>query len=324
MIELPAQLQIQLRQLLHQQTHAQWRSAAQRLSERYRAKRDGAPLVQSALDALAYSAMLLPATYAQISGALRMTMPLLAGQTWQSLLDIGSGPGTALWAAHQHIPGLQQMTAVERDPHFIEIGRHVCAPLPQQVRFQQADICRSPAWEAHDVVIIGHVLNELTPAQRSSVITAAWQATRHLLIIVEPGTAEFFTNVITPMPTELITAGAHVIAPCPHQQTCPMTTPQWCHFGQKIARPDFQRHARGVSIGWEEAKFSFVAATRIAHPTPPARLVHDPLTHKGGVTLPLCTTTGLAQVTIAKRDTQRFQRTRRLDWGDPWHDPAPE
>jgi ribosomal protein RSM22 (predicted rRNA methylase) len=324
MIELPAVLQIQLRQLLHQQTHTSWSSAAQRLSERYRAPRDGTPLVQSALDALAYSAMLLPATYAQISGALRMTLPLLPHTTWRSLLDIGSGPGTALWAANQYIPGLQQLTAIERDPHFIELARQVCAPFAHTVHFQQADICRSPAWETHDVVIIGHVLNELTAAQRATVIAAAWQATRHLLIIVEPGTAEFFAEVIRPARTALLAAGAHVVAPCPHQHACPMTTPQWCHFGQKIARPDFQRHARGVRIGWEEAKFSFVAATRTAHPIPPARLIHDPLTHKGGVTLPLCTTTGLAQVSIAKRDTQRFRQTRRLGWGDSWHDQTPE
>ncbi len=37
-------------------------------------------------------------------------------------------------------------------------------------------------------------------------------------------------------------AGAHVVAPCPHDGKCPMEgTKSWCHFAQRFQRSDLQR-----------------------------------------------------------------------------------
>jgi ribosomal protein RSM22 (predicted rRNA methylase) len=41
-------------------------------------------------------------------------------------------------------------------------------------------------------------------------------------------------------------AGAHVVAPCPHDGTCPMSgTKSWCHFGQRFHRPRFMQVGGG-------------------------------------------------------------------------------
>lgn len=308
--------------MLHHYPSHEWSDAARRLSERYRAPRNGSPLVTSALDALAYTAMLMPATYAQLTCAIRMCMPHLDGVAWQSILDIGSGPGTALWAAYTYMPALTMRTAVEREPHFVALAQQLCQPLVGQTTFVQQDITHNPVWPAHDVVIIGHVLNELSPSQRMRVLEAAWQATNELLIIVEPGTSEFF-GMIRELRQHLITHGAHIVAPCTHDATCPMTDGDWCHFGQKIARPDFQRQARAVQVGWEEAKVSFVAVSK--RPVRPSgqRIVHDPINHKGYIALPVCDLHGLHTTTVPKRDKAMHARARRMNWGDVWHDDGP-
>ncbi len=319
MIELPTQLHHLIRQILHQSPSHQWSDAARQLSERYRAPRDGSPLITSALDALAYTAMLMPATYAQLSRALSMAIAHLDVSGWRSVLDLGSGPGTALWATHAHLPNLTMRTAVERDPHFVMLAQQLCQPLGGHTTFITQDITREPAWPAHDVVIIGHVLNELSPAQRIRVVDAAWHATNELLVIVEPGTSVFFA-MIRELRQLLIDKGAFVVAPCTHTLACPMASDDWCHFGQKIARPDFQRLARDVHVGWEEAKVSFVAVSKRPVTPQGQRIIHDPITHKGYIALPVCGDNGLNTTTIPKRDKVTHARARRLDWGDIWND----
>jgi ribosomal protein RSM22 (predicted rRNA methylase) len=318
-IELPAQLQYVIRQMLHHYPSQQWSDAARQLSERYRAPRTGDPIVTTAIDALAYTAMLLPATYAQLVRALSMCLPHLDTAHWRSVLDIGSGPGTALWALNEYTPHIRTRTAIERDPHFIALAQQLCQPLDGHTTFIQQDITHNQPWLTHDVVIIGHVLNELAPAQRSRVLDAAWAATNELLVIVEPGTSAFF-GLIREIRQQLIDTGAHIVAPCTHHTTCPMAGDDWCHFGQKIARPDFQRQARAVQIGWEESKVSFVAVSKRPVALSGQRIIHDPVLHKGYITLPVCDENGLHTTTILKRDNVNHARARRMDWGDVWHD----
>lgn len=315
MIEVPAQLQHAIRQLLHQYPSQQWSDAARLLSERYRATRDGSSLLTSALDTLAYSAMILPATYAQAYRAIQMTLPHIDISRCQNVLDIGSGPGTVLWALHTLAPHISERTGVERDTNFIEIAQHVCQQFMGTTTFIAQDITTNKHWQPHDLVVIGHVLNELSPAQRANVITEAWQATRNTLIIIEPGTSEFFT-IIQQARQQLITLGAHIAAPCTHHADCRMGGDDWCHFGQKIARPDFQRHARAVQVGWEESKVSFVAATRYPAHHRGQRVIHDPTLHKGYIELSVCNQNGIQQHHTLKRNKAEYSQARRLGWGD--------
>jgi len=314
MIALPGPLQVQLRTALHQYPTPTWSAAAQALSQRYRAPRDGTPLVRDALDALAYAAFIMPATYAQLYGACAQ---ISTRSSWSgtSLLDLGSGPGTASWVIQHFCPSLQHITAIERDPHLQHVARTLAqdTTLPPTV-YVQGDITSDTPWQPHDIVVIGHVLNELSASQRTSVIARAWQATRQLLVIVEPGAPAFFP-IITGARQQLIQDGGHIVAPCTHHQHCPMPAGEWCHFGQKIARPDVQRTAKGAELGWEEAKYTFVACQRTPITHTGMRLMHDPMRAKGYIDVVGCDKTGIHTHRIQKRDTQRYAQMRRAHWG---------
>ena len=314
MITLPGLLQVRLRAALHQHPSRDWRDAAQALSARYRGSRDGTPLIRTALDALAYSAMLMPATYAQIYGALSQTIQR-APLPCTSLLDIGSGPGTASWVAHQLWPQLQSITAVERDHHLQTIAQMLVtdSQLPPTT-FLNQDITTCPDWQPHDIVVIAHVLNELSPAHQQAVIAKAWRATTQLLVIIEPGAADF-APVIQAARTQLIAAGGTVVAPCTHQGVCQLHD-AWCHFGQKVARPDFQRLARGAEMAWEEAKYSFVAMSRTPIAQHGIRIMHDPQRAKGYIDVVGCDYTGVHTHRIPKRDTLRYNALRHATWGN--------
>jgi ribosomal protein RSM22 (predicted rRNA methylase) len=89
----------------------------------------------------------------------------------------------------------------------------------------------------------------------------------------------------------------------------------WCHFGQKIARPDVQRTAKGAELGWEEAKYTFVACQRTPITHTGMRLMHDPMRAKGYIDVVGCDKTGIHTHRIQKRDTQRYAQMRRAHWG---------
>ena len=189
-----------------------------------------------------------------------------------TLLDLGSGPGTALWAAVAHWPSLRSLTAWEREPAFIALGRELArgsdSPAVHGASWERVDL-RRVDWDAtqrYDLVILGHVLNELSPDAQRAVIAYAWKLTVGLLLIVEPGTSALF-EVVRAARNQLLAAGAHTIAPCPHDRPCPLQN-DWCHFPQRLIRPDFQRRARGASSEWEESKFSYAAMARFTPARP--------------------------------------------------------
>ncbi|MCX6014892.1 MAG: hypothetical protein NT020_04795 [Chloroflexales bacterium] len=314
MITLPGILQVRLRAALHQHPSRDWRTAAQELSARYRGTRDGTPLIRTAIDALAYSAMLMPATFAQISGALRQTIQR-APQRYGTLLDIGSGPGTASWVVQELLPELTAITAIERDPYLQNIAQMLAgdSQLPPTT-YRNQDITTCPDWQPHDIVIIAHVLNELSPAAQHAVIAKAWRATSQVLLIIEPGAADF-APIIQTARTQLIQVGGTVVAPCTHQGICQLQN-AWCHFGQKVARPDFQRLARGAEMAWEEAKYSFVAISREPIAQHGHRIMHDPQRAKGYIDVVGCDYTGVHTYRIPKRDTLRYNALRHATWGN--------
>ncbi len=286
---------------------------AQALSERYRGTRDGQPLVRTALDALSYAALLMPATYAQLDGALHATLQRTPMFAPLSLLDLGSGPGTAVWATLNRFPSVQRATTVERDIHLDALAHTLHGAHDIPVLQLQQDLTASHHWPLHDLVVIGHVLNELSVNQRSDLIARAWAATAHTLIIVEPGTSAFFPMLTTIRQT-LIDLGAHVIAPCTHCSRCPMVD-DWCHYATKIARPDFQRLARGATLPYEEAKYSYIAVSRIPIAYSGARVLHDTTTHKGYITLEHCSSRGIMTSSVPKRQRDAYRLARDAQWG---------
>jgi Mitochondrial small ribosomal subunit Rsm22 len=82
-------------------------AAAAVLSERYRdERRDGRLHVQSDDDALAYLAVRLPATYAALRASFAAIAEARPDFAPKTALDVGAGPGTALWAVADCWPAL--------------------------------------------------------------------------------------------------------------------------------------------------------------------------------------------------------------------------
>jgi len=103
-------------------------TSAKALSQRYRDEvRDGRLHLSDARYALAYIATRMPATYAAIHASLTALNEQQPGFAPRSLLDIGGGPGTVMWAAADIWPTLEAATLVETSPAIRALGEKLAA-----------------------------------------------------------------------------------------------------------------------------------------------------------------------------------------------------
>jgi ribosomal protein RSM22 (predicted rRNA methylase) len=293
-------------------------AAAADLSRCYREERRGGEVrVASDRDALAYLAVRLPATYAAIRASFATVAEARPDFAPTILLDVGAGPGTALWAAVECWPALADALLVEASPVFRTLGERLTAEVQRpRLKWHTADVALDEiGGEPRDLVTLAYVLNELAPAVRHRVVERLWHLTADTLVIVEPGTPAGWQHILAAR-RQLIEAGAHVMAPCPHAKDCPLQPPDWCHFARRVARSRLHRQAKGADVPWEDEKFSYVAVSRKAAMTTGARVIARPRKASGRVTLKLCRPDGSAGSQLfSRRDGALFKRASRADWG---------
>jgi len=292
--------------------------AAAALSQRYRDEHRGdRPHVRSERDALAYIAVRLPATYAAVRASFAAVAEQRPDFAPKTLLDVGAGPGTALWAAADCWPDIADAVLLETSTIFRSCGEALTrgAELPR-LSWRVADIAADAVdFPPCDVVSLAYVLNELAPAVREAVLKRLWDVTADTLVIVEPGTPAGWERILAAR-QHLIGAGAHVLAPCPHASACPLHVPDWCHFAERVARSRLHRLAKEAEVPWEDEKFSYVALSRKPAAAGAPRVIARPRKSSGRVTLKLCRPDGSAGETLfSRRDGNAFKGAWRSDWG---------
>ena len=314
-MQLPSHLADAIESLAAEHDFKQLRAAAERISEAYRGGAVGKPLAGDT-DRAAYLAVRFPATYAAISAVLeelRLRAPQLAPRT---MLDLGAGPGTATHAADAVFPSLKDVMLVDQDAGFLTLARELCNIAAHRDHFA-GDLRTAPLPTA-DLGVAAYSLGELSASDAAQVIERAWKQVQ-VLCVIEPGTPRGYANIIRAR-DQLIAAGGHLVAPCPHERRCPMDgTKDWCHFAARVERKSLHRKLKAGELGWEDETFSYVIFAREpAVARAPARIVRHPQRGKGHVKLELCAQDGLGLVTISKRQGEVYRRARRAKWGDSW------
>jgi ribosomal protein RSM22 (predicted rRNA methylase) len=315
--DLPAELKAALDAKLQglSRTDAAARAAA--ISKTYR---DGgnSGAIASEADALAYALARMPATYAAVTASLNALREITPDFAPKSVLDVGAGPGTATWAAAEAFPSLTALTLLDANP---ALGALALVLFNGSARLRDIKYHRAEARaaladsEAADLVVASYVIGELNEIERKALADAMWAKTRDTLLVVEPGTPAGYARIIA-LREQLIGAGAHVAAPCPHNDKCPLRPPDWCHFTQRLPRSQAHRQIKGAELPFEDEKFSYVALTRAPAGSHRARVLAQPDVGKVEVTAKLCTPDGVAIAKVPRRSKADFARARRWRWGD--------
>lgn len=339
-MQLPAELAEAIESLAAEHDFKQLRAAAERISEAYRAGAGGRALASEA-ERAAYLAVRFPATYAAVSAVLEELQARAPQFAPRTMLDLGAGPGTATYAADALFPSLKDVMLVDQDSGFLTLARELCN-IPAHRDCFQADL-RKASLPVAELAVAAYSLGELSPTDAAQVIERAWKQVQ-VMCVIEPGTPRGYADVIRAR-DQLIAAGGHLVAPCPHERACPMvfqsvpsakadsshqhradaalkgrsSTNDWCHFAARVERTSLHRKLKAGELGWEDEKFSYIIfAKDPGSGRAQARIVRHPQTGKGHMKLESCGPEGLALVTISKKQGEVYRRARRAKWGDSW------
>jgi ribosomal protein RSM22 (predicted rRNA methylase) len=169
--------------------------------------------------------------------------------------------------------------------------------------------------ESADLVVASYLIGEASEAERRSLTDAMWARTRDTLMVIEPGTPAGYARIIA-LRAQLIAAGAHVLAPCPHERSCPLVAPDWCHFSQRLARSRAHKQVKGADVPFEDERFSYVVLTRQPAAERGSRVLAQPAVGKAEISAKLCTATGLFVAKVPRRDKGAYAEARHWRWGD--------
>lgn len=292
------------------------RSAAQ-ITARYRTESgQDKRLVSEEADTAAYAVVRMPATFGAACAALQHTLTA-AGAEIRSVLDIGTGTGTAAWAVFSTLNTVEKMTCVEREPAMIRFAASLMegTSFAEKIRWVQADMCDFRPEEPYDLVIASYSLNELSDAKRAAVLQKLWAAAGKVLLLVEPGTPEAFRQLKLAR-TALLENGARMLAPCPHGNTCPLSAEDWCHFTCRVARSRLHKLLKGGDAPFEDEKYAYLALSRTPGTPAKSRVLRHPQIESGRITLQLCSAEGTETRVVTKKNKEQFKPARKANAGD--------
>eukprot|EP00899_Mesostigma_viride_P029455 jgi/Mesvir1/9695/Mv12173-RA.1 len=210
----------------------------------------------------AYVAARLPAIFAVMQRIFKEVATLLPDFRPSTMLDFGSGPGTAIWCAGdvwaQH---MHSAVAVEPAPEMAHVASHLRKGFPHLAhigvqRVQFLSRLRGAAQHGkYPLVVAAYSLGEIEDERvRSAIVRSLWSRSSDLLVLIEPGTPRGY-DVIRAARAQILkehwklkrskasgggaaredaSEGAdasdimerpqpcYVVAPCPHDGGCPM------------------------------------------------------------------------------------------------------
>ncbi|WP_441240532.1 small ribosomal subunit Rsm22 family protein [Tardiphaga sp. 768_D3_N2_1] len=315
--DLPAELSAALNTRLHGFSRSDAAERSDNISKTYRSG-GGSTTIRNENDALAYALARMPATYAAVIASLNALQEIRPDFAPATLLDCGAGPGTATWACAEAFASLHAFTLLDANPALRALALGLAQDsyripaMDYMLGDAAAKIADAPS---ADLVIASYVINELNDAARTKLVAAMWAKTNDTLVIVEPGTPAGYQRILDAR-AQLINTGAHVIAPCPHDDACPLVKPDWCHFSQRLQRSRVHKQLKSAELPYEDEKFIYVALSRESVAQRPSRVLAQPLTTKIAITAKLCTHEGVIAASAPRRDKALYAKFRKLDWGD--------
>lgn len=291
----------------------------------------------------AYVAYYVPVNLAKVQSLLKElpvwpTDPASAGRPFR-VLDIGSGPGTAVLAVLDRMaaaPNLAarplECVAIDRSPMALgdcvclwETYRSLTRALGGQLRTVCEDVERTSLWrrwdrrsgESFDLIVLANALGELFISARDPLASRVALVSSLLdlldpagtLMIIEPAMRDTSRALYRLRDRLLEDKVCTVYSPCLHEQTCPalVKVEDWCHEERQWMPPPIVSVIdRDVGLIKDALKFSYLllrkdGQTIVPRRTDVYRVVSGLRKMKGEKRVWLCNETGRPEVGLLDR-----------------------
>lgn len=263
------------------------------------------------------------------------------------VLDIGSGPGTAIlgtmdfFAAHEKRPVLE-FTAIDhvaenlRDSEALFGLFRERVPLVAVLKTIRSSIEMASSFPKgpYDIIVLSNILNEVAylDEDRSSKRVAILKTIiRDLLaadgscIIIEPALRQTSREMLL-VRDALLNEGLHIYSPCLTGENCPaLQNPKdWCHEDVPWEFPEIVREVdRLTGLRKDSLKFSYIVirkdglSVKDNYGDSSFRVVSEPLVSKGKMEFYLCGAGGRRMATRLDKDqiakNEPFEELKRGD-----------
>lgn len=269
---------------------------------------------------ISYLLARMPSTYETVCLALS-EIANHSSENILSLLDVGSGPGTAAWAACEIFNSIQHVCLLEQNQEMVSLGKKIANNhqilknanwLIQNANEKNLEI------EKADIVIASYSFNEIKESEKDSFLKLLVEKTNKFLVIIDPGTPNSFMSVHKARQW-FIDNNINIFSPCPHSFSCPAYTKNdWCHFVARVQRTSIHRKLKNGEKGYEDEKFSYLIVSKENFSKFEARVVRHPMIHNGHLKLNLCTENGFRDIIYSKKNKEKYKLARKAKWGDRW------
>ena len=316
-MELPMELKQAIENIAANYKNSELKKAVQQLIDKYHTKSgQGKSLLSKDVEAIAYALVRLPATYGAVGDALKYALEYF-DEDMTTVLDVGAGSGAAAWATVSLLD-VKQMVCIEREIVMRKLGQRLMKEGNQVLANSQwldMDLTKDSLLITADLVVASYVINEMNIKDRKNVIDKLWNSSNKMLLIVEPGTPAGYA-VLKEAREYLLSKGAHIIAPCVHENECQLDETDWCHFSCRIQRSKIHKLLKDAEVSYEDEKYSYMAFVKKKCPCASARILRHPYITKGQVLLEVCSKVENKSVVINKKSRDLFKVARKAKQGD--------
>lgn len=258
----------------------------------------------------------MPATYAAIT---RVLDEIPKDIEISTALDIGSGPGTGLWALRERFPNMVSYLGLEADQTFVGLAKRLNSKAFQPgVQWVQGQYPRDLPYVKADLVLMSYTVGENSTEMVLKTMEHVWNHNvSEWLVVVEPGTPKGYNSMLN-IRSYIAKNGGYMYAPCKGNYTCPLLGPDWCHFSVRLERTLLQKKIKDATLPYEDEKFSYLIARKspAVFDETEARVIKNPLVRSGHLTLDLCGESGYERMTVSKSQKETYRAAKNAEWGD--------
>lgn len=264
-------------------------------------------------------------------GAMSLGVLAYAAYVASTVADAGAASASALASGASDTstaarsPRSLDLTLLDRDGTILPMAQRACQQAAawlglactvnafvQDVTSGRPGPVAGHAAGSFDLILLGTVLNELTPTERMAVLhrLVPLLAADGAIIIVEPALRDT-TRALHELRDLALREAWHVWAPCPHALACPAwQSDSWC-FEEYAASLPPRTHALAHITGLrvDGLKFSYlVLGTTPRKALPGHRIVERPHVQKGKTDLALCGPAGGVRTRLMTRHRSEQNR----------------
>lgn len=290
-----------------------------KISAKYREESGGVTVVSTKDQVLSYLSGRMIETASVVDDVLNRVCQVTSFKCdVKTVLDIGSGTGSCLWAIDNFVKNTE-VIALEKEPEMIKFAKQLNKNLSCAASYVQASVLSDEVKKLNscDLVIESFMLNELSDIDRVKAVDFMLSKAKDYVIMIEPGTPKSYERMMI-VREYVLSKGFNLVLPCMHSNECGLQN-DYCNFSVRVSRTKTNRQIKGGTLNYEDEKYFYLVFRKEnkREKNYSGVVLRKPIYRKGCVDLKLCLEDGcIKNKTITKSQKENYKKAKDLKHGD--------